>query len=334
MTTDYLSPLESYVATKAGQPYLWMPFGVIKKGNKTREVTPELASQFKLPHFKPPIKLGSHEEVTPAGGHIVGFEVRGDGIWVTPELVPNGEKSLQEGAYRYHSPEVIWEDGTIQNPTTGEMMKGPFIMGDALLHTPHLGESAALYTYETGEQLMETVSVPKDWFTAVLEKIGVKPEAPKETIPIDPTTTEQYKAVVADAEKYKMELERFQSEGVKTARIDKFSAELKASTKVAEGNIAEVLASLSDEQATVIMTQFKALSAQIDESALLKNTGKQKLNDGSDANPVALYDAAVKSKMVEAKVSYNAAAELVNGEKPELFAAYAATLRVTGAQGE
>jgi len=62
--------VEEYVALRPGDPFRLFPFGKLVKGGKEIEITPELARRFKLPHFKPPIKLGSHNEETPAGGHI------------------------------------------------------------------------------------------------------------------------------------------------------------------------------------------------------------------------------------------------------------------------
>ena len=63
--------IENFVTTKAGDPYLWLPYAKFTKGNITHEVTPELAAKFKMPHFKPPLKLGAHDETTPAGGHLI-----------------------------------------------------------------------------------------------------------------------------------------------------------------------------------------------------------------------------------------------------------------------
>ena len=114
--TDTTYLLDNYVATKAGQAYRLFPFGKIVKNGKTREITPETASQFRLPHFKPAIKLGSHDDPTPAGGFIVALEVRDDGLYAIPEWNEVGDKAMQDGAYRYHSPEIIWGDGAIENP--------------------------------------------------------------------------------------------------------------------------------------------------------------------------------------------------------------------------
>jgi hypothetical protein len=136
--------LDRFTATQPGEPYRLLPFGVIYKGGKRREVTKQLAATFKLPHFKPAIKIGSHEETTPAGGFIVGLEVRKDGLYAVPEFTDKGLKVLADGSYRYHSPEILWEGG-FEDPTTGKLLEGPLIIGDALLHMPHMGEAAALY---------------------------------------------------------------------------------------------------------------------------------------------------------------------------------------------
>ena len=144
--SDYL--IDVFATVKPGVAYRLFPFGVIVKNGVKREITPEYARRFRLPHFKPPIKLGSHADTTPAGGFIVGLEVRDDGLYAIPEHTEQGAAVLADGSYRYHSPEVIWEGGGLENPADGEEIAGPLIVGDALLHTPHLGEAAALYNVE------------------------------------------------------------------------------------------------------------------------------------------------------------------------------------------
>ena len=136
---------EKYVHTEAGEPFRIFPFGEIFKDGEMREVTSEMASSFTLPHFKPPIKLGSHVDTTPAGGHIMALEVRDDGLYAVPEYTEKGNKSIKEGDYRYNSPEIIWADKAIEDPETGDWIPGPMIVGVALLHEPHLGEATALY---------------------------------------------------------------------------------------------------------------------------------------------------------------------------------------------
>src|SRR5512146_469153 len=93
--------IDQYVSTRPGEPYRLLPFGRIVKNGTARDITRELAGKFRLPHFKPPIKLGSHEETTPAGGHIIGLQVRDDGLYAVPEMTDKGAKSLDEGDYKY-----------------------------------------------------------------------------------------------------------------------------------------------------------------------------------------------------------------------------------------
>jgi hypothetical protein len=139
--------IDDFVATQAGEPYRLLKFGIIKKGGRIHVFTPEVASQFKLPPFKPAIKLGSHEETTPSGGSIVKLEVRSDGLYAYPEFTAKGHQAIAEGNFRYHSPEIVWEDGAMETNDRG-WISGPLVIGDALLHTPHLGEAAALYSAE------------------------------------------------------------------------------------------------------------------------------------------------------------------------------------------
>ena len=158
MPSEYVYLPEEYVSVSLGEPFRLLPFGKLVKGGKVREITAELANRFRLPHFKPPIKLGSHKDETPAGGFIVGLEVRNDGLYGIPQVTEKGQKAFDEGDYRYHSPEIIWEGNGYEDPQTGETIEGPLIVGDALLHTPHLGERAAMYSFEPINQEVSSMS--------------------------------------------------------------------------------------------------------------------------------------------------------------------------------
>lgn len=330
--------VENFVTTKPGDPYLWMPFGVIKKGNATRNVTPELAAKFKLPHFKPPIKLGSHDEITPAGGHIAAFEIRADGIWVTPELVTSGEKALADGAYRYHSPEVIWEDGYIQNPVSGELVRGPFIMGDALLHTPHLGELTALYSIEKELNTMaDTVSIPAGLWDKFVAKLF--PDAtPSTPAPIPPAPALEaqespevmtLKAQASKADEYKAQLETLQADIAhkekltaltgELANVELFNATISGAAPVA----ADHLAAMPEPTRAWVVQTFKALSAQINESNLVAKVGKPTIETGGD--PIKQFDLAARARMEADKITYNEAVKRVAVSQPELYNAYLAT---------
>jgi phage I-like protein len=324
---DYL--IEDYVSVTPGEPYRLFPFGKIVKGGKVREITPALAAQFRLPHFKPPIKRGSHADDAPAGGHIKALEVRPDGLYAIPEFNEKGAAAIADGDYRYHSPEVIWGDGPVfEDPTTGQPIHGPLIVGDALLHMPHLGEAAALYSVEPIQlegnhmtEQMETVQVPMNIFERFSAWLDERTQEPKpEPTPAD-NQPEDYEALIAkaaQADKLQAEIDRMKTEAEQAARIEKYTAAV-AETK-ANGELAAVLAGLEDDTADRIVQEFKALSEQIKESNLLGEIGTE--GDGLPDDPVQAYNAAVQAKAAELKVSYQKAAEIVAVEAPQLAKAY------------
>ncbi len=311
METDYLVS-ENFVSVTAGNPFRVFPFGVIYKNGVRREITPEFAKSIKLPHFKPPIKLSSHDDSAPAGGFITGLEVREDGLYVIPEWNEAGLKAISEGAYRYNSPEISWTGG-IENPETGSVMNAPTILGTALLHTPHLGESTALYTIEKGEQPMsENITVPTSLWDKYIAPLLVKQEVQeviKEVIP------EDYEATKVERDEYKSKLEAQAQAVTRKARVEKFEAELKE-TK-ADYTLAELLADLPDEKAELITRQFKALSEQIKESSLTEEKGKD--GGGVDGDPKAEYNTVVLNIVKEKAIPYVSAFEIAKTTHAELF---------------
>lgn len=331
---ETFSLADVFVATRPGTPYLWLPIGPLKKGDKDRTVTAELAAKFKLPHFQPPIKLGSHEETTPAGGHIVGFEVRADGIWVTPSLVPNGEKALADGAYKYHSPEIIWEDGRIQDPVSGKMIEGPFIMGDAFLHTPHLGERAALYSALTKENNMtETMTVPTSWF----ERLFTKPEPTQPDKNGTEVDIDALKVKATKADELQTELDTLKANATKTAQLTALTTELSDVKKYgalfggeAAKTYAEHFSAVPEAVREPILQKFRAMSAQLDEAKLAGwHPGKTGEEGAGQANATELFDAAVKTIAKEKNISYAQATIVAIKEKKELFDAYTAEQKST-----
>ena len=333
---------DNFVNVVAGDAIRLFPFGKFFKGGKAREFTRELASKFKLPHFKPPIKLGSHEDSTKAGGVIVGLEVREDGLYALTEFTEKGATSFSEGDYKYHSPEVVWEGG-VEDSASGEMIEGPLIIGMALLHTPHLGEAAALYSYEVGEvpeQLTEvqnmtvnddTVQVDKTVWEGLVGMFKKDNPEPEQTEPeIKP---EEFTAVEKERDDYKSKIETMEAAQTQAELFtaiksefgedekkdkDKFGAAFQGIGKEDE-NI-EMLASFDEGQREWVLTQFKAMSAQIDESEL---TGEQGENtDPISDDPITAYNAAITAHQDEHKTDYPTAMNAVNVEKPELVRAY------------
>ena len=321
--------LDEYVATRPGEPFRLFPFGKVIKGGKEHLITPEIAALFRLPHFKPAIKLGSHDDVTPAGGHIIGLETRSDGLYAIPEYNENGILALERGAYRYHSPEVVWADGWMEDPETGDRIEGPLIVGTALLHMPHLGEAAALYTVEIqeGEKMTDSVEVPKGLVDKFMAWLDRKTEEPAPAPPVDPAPeVEAFEALKVKHDNLAAEIATLKAEGEKRAKLDQFSALLK-DTALADdkGVVSEeapaMLAAMTEEQSAWVVDQFKALSARIDTSALFGEIGKPGGDETGD--PESLFKAAVEDCMkANPDLTYNESVVRVGDEKPELWASY------------
>lgn len=343
--------LDNFIATRPGDPYRLFPFGRIVKNGKSHTITPDYARRFKLPHFKPPIKLGSHEDTTPAGGHIVRLEVREDGLYAWPEMTDKGASALNAGDYRYQSPEVIWDDGALEDPLTGEMMVGPMIVGDALLHTPHLGEAAALYSIEPlqtgGANMGDQVTIPASLWNRVEEFLasvfsakpmtGAAPAPTSATPAPDPREAEAAKvkaALAAEQERFAAELKtrdkerdelRAQLDATKLeaerkARVDKFTADLAPTKYAANSEVAALLAGMTDAQAGKVLEMLKALSAQINEAAL---TGEHGSTGAGADNPEATFNAAIAAKMQEKHLNYADAYAVIKVENKDVFTAWA-----------
>lgn len=310
--------IQDFVTVKPGEPFRLFPYGVIYKNGKRREITPEFAKTISLPHFLAPIKLGSHDETTPAGGFITALEVRDDGLYAVPEWNEQGLKALNEGAYRYHSPEIIWSGG-LEDPTTGGAINAPLIVGDSLLHTPHLGAATALYEMEeiTNKEntMEENITLPKSlWDKFIAPLFERKPEQVEVVKTVEP---EDYAAVKVERDELKARIDAQEAARLKTERVEKYAVSLKE-TK-ASADLAELLAGLDDEKAEVILTQFKALSAQIDESALLGEKGSE---GAGETDPKAAFNAAVLAIMQDKKITnYNAAFEQAKSDHADLFRA-------------
>lgn len=312
--SDYLLA-ENFVSVTKGDGFRVFPFGAIYKNGVKREITPEFARTIKLPHFKPPIKLSSHDDSAPAGGFITGLEVREDGLYVIPEWNEAGLKAIQEGAYRYNSPEILWSGG-LENPTDGVVISGPMLLGTALLHTPHLGESTAMYSIEkiTGVSNMEeNITLPKGFFEKYVAPLLSKPEPEVKTV-----VPEDYEATKLERDNFKAQIEKQEADKLRAGRVEKFSAEL-AEVK-ADPTLDELLADLPEEKAGAIMKQFRAYNEQVNASALL---GEQGSNGGAIEDPKAAFNAIVLKYAAEKKVDYNTAFEIVKAENPDLFTAWA-----------
>lgn len=315
MDNTYL--FEQFVNTRIGDAFRLFPFGSIVKSGQKREITPEYARQFKLPHFKPPIKLGSHADETGAGGHIIGLEVRDDGLYAIPEWNEKGLQALKDGAYRYHSPEVAFEGG-LENDS-GDLMKAPLILGDALLHTPHLGERAALYSITQTEETMaeETINLPKGIWEEYIAPLFKRGELVESTLEekeagIDP---EKFTAIEKERDEYKVQLEAIEAGKKRAALVEKFEAGI-AETQAAP-EMAELLADLPEDKAEAIMGEFKKLSERINVTEVTEEKGTE---GGEPVDAQAAFNAEVLKYSAEHKLSYPQAFEVVKVSNAALYA--------------
>jgi len=326
---DSMYLIDEFVTVTPGKVFRLFPFGRIVKGGKIREITKEIAAKFRLPHFKPPIKLGSHDEKTPAGGHIVALEVRDDGLYAVPEYTDGGNEALEKGAYRYHSPEVIW-DGWLEDPKTGDKLEGPMIVGDALLHTPHLGEEAALYhvesvqgdttmTMETNEDMVSVSTLDKlfGWFQTTADNVQQEPEPVTQ-----PDPQEDYEAKLNDAQakadEYAAKVAEFEAAQQRQERVTHFAAEFDGVE--VNSDLFGILADVPEEAAEQLTTMIKALAEQARVSNLTTDVGNSGGHVEGDAT--AVFDAAVKKVMNEQEISYPKAMDIVQREQPEVFNAW------------
>lgn len=321
METTYL--LDNYVFTQAGEPFRLFPFGQLVKDGKARQITRELAAMFKLPHFRPPIKLGSHKDETRAGGHIVGLEVREDGLYAIPEFTDEGRAAMERGDYRYHSPEIIWE-GWLEDPTTGDPIEGPLIIGDALLHTPHLGEAAALYRVDIGDEAMTThddmVSVSllerlREFFAAPQYEQEPEPQTEPQILTAEPVETfaAEYQAAQAQVDQLTAQLAEVQMAQARGERIAHFAVELAA---LGDVELCETLADLPEDAAELLTARFKALAAQAEASGLTADVG----DAGVDVpgTPADRFNAAVDAE-VDKGMDRMTAVRKVLAEQPDIL---------------
>lgn len=317
--------ITEFVSVAPGEPFRLLPFGRLVKNGKAREITADVARRFRLPHFRPPIKLGSHRDETPAGGHIVALEVREDGLYAVPEFNDEGAAAMARGAYRYHSPEIVWEGG-FEDPTTGAMQEGPLIVGDALLHTPHLGEAAALYSADTreGETNMttETVTVPVSWLDRLFgrnQEEPTPPPAPQNHAADAGVEADRFAAVQAERDDLAARLERLEAEREHAARVERYEGELAETPLAEDAELPGLLAGLPEETAADLLRRFRALAEQARVAALTADVGHE--GQATTGDPVMELDAAIRSLMAKDGVDYNRALGKLTAEQPELLKA-------------
>ena len=332
MSTETVYLVDEFVTLKKGEAIRLFPFGKLVKNGKERIIDAELARKFSLPHFQPPVKLGSHDDVTPAGGFITELEVRETndpataGLWGHIEYNEEGEKALQAGSYRYHSPEVIWEGG-FEDPQTGEMINGPLIIGDALLHTPHMGNATALYSVEPIEekQIEQEDNIEMDNLKPILDKFSAWLDKQDDEEGV--ADVAELSAVATERDNLKAELLDIKENTAKIEKLsavkaeldtDKFGAAFQAYST--DETIVSVLADMNEETREIVLGELKKLSGQIDESNLTEEIGKDA--EGVSDQPVAQFDALVKGIMAEDSIGYSKAYEIAKTKHADVFGAF------------
>lgn len=316
---------DDFVSLTPGKPIRLFPFGKLTRAGKVIEFTKELAAKMKLPGYKPAIKLGSHDDVTPSGGFIEDLTVGEDGLYAVPSFTDKGAKAVEEGDYRYHSPEVIW-DGKLEDVTKeGGFIAGPLITGLALLHDPALGASSALYQVSpisNKEQKMETQVLEQiqEEHKSFLAKLGEFFTAKKE----EAADADKFAALKQERDDMAAKLAERDEKDKKDALLaqikGEFAKEEYGASYVELGKAEEaagMMASMTEEQRAWCMKNFRALSAQIKESGLTEEKGKQGEEthvEGADA-----ADAKIKAYAAEKKISYNEAVSELLKEQPDLY---------------
>jgi uncharacterized membrane-anchored protein YjiN (DUF445 family) len=163
---------------------------------------------------------------------------------------------------------------------------------------------------------MEEVKIPMSLWEKFLSVVHIggepKPEPEKEVVEVI-KPPEDYEALKVKVTEFEAEKVRLEAEAAQKARVESFAAQLKE-TKVGEG-----LASMTDAQAEWVLTQFKALSAQVKESNLTGEIGST--GEAVPTDPREALDKAILAKAAELKSDYVTAYHALASEKPELFAA-------------
>ena len=83
---------------------------------------------------------------------------------------------------------------------------------------------------------------------------------------------------------------------------------------------AEMLARMDDEVRAWVLSNFKALSKQVEESSLIKEHGSS-AGGTDESDPLMLLNSVIKEKQAAESLSYIDALEVIKKEQPDLVAA-------------
>jgi hypothetical protein len=203
------------------------------------------------------------------------------------------------------------------------------IVGDALLHMPHLGEAAALYSIEpveeSGNMSGDTVAVPATLYDRFLAWIDRKPEPeperngqPPAQPPQQPATEEyaaQMQARDERIEQLSAQIAAMEAERLRAGRVAHFAAELAGTSLAGNAETAELLASLPEAAAPEVLRQLKALAEQVRVSNLTAPIGAS--GPATPVDATEAIDAEARKLMAEKGIDYNAAIIQV-AQRPEM----------------
>ena len=179
----------------------------------------------------------------------------------------------------------------------------------------------------------DTVEVPIKFWDKFMAGLFVsppeKPEVtdPKDTV-VEVVETEEYKALAVERDDLKSKFDAMEADKKKAEKMGAIAAEFDTEeygTAYIElgkaDESAEMLSKMDDEVLAWVLTNFKAFSKQIKESALTKELGTT--GEGIDEDDSAgQLNAVVEARAKEDKISYTAALKLVGAEQPALVEAY------------
>ena len=173
---------------------------------------------------------------------------------------------------------------------------------------------------------VETVEVPKKWYEG-LGDFFKKENGPDTETKEPEEKPDEFTAVEKERDEFKSQLDTMKAKQEQAELFTAVKAEFESDEFGAafqgvgeEDEAIKMLASLPEAERAWVLTQFKALSAQIDESKLTGEIGEDA--DPISDDPVIAYNAAIKAHQEEHKTSYQEAINAVNVEKPELGRAY------------
>lgn len=252
------------------------------------------------------------------------MEAGADGLYGLVSLTEKGKKVIADKDYRYHSPEVIWEGGALENPATGELINGPLLVGVALLHNPHLGNDAALYHVEEQKIVEDKMENTEKTFPITfqqLKELFWRKDEVIDEVKVEPSPDiNEFAAKIKEREEQiellQTQIAEFEYANVRKGRVAHFAQEL-----VNEGDeIHNLLADLDEEVAEKLTSRFKALYAQakqeVDVAAGVPGNTEQ------NVTPAEALNATVLKFASENKVSYPAALNAILAERPDLAKQY------------